>query len=187
VGKDQWHDSDQAGSRATAQKEDESRGESQAGSDRPGKVEESKSGWQEGAVESSYSVAPRKGKKMPDIKLIIVYADTIEEEDEWMKRNAGQLLYPLNQKPKFPDRIHWVYFVHNNVLDGRAKPKNFIEDPGRKVINAKGRELTHRGWFVECGDMVVLEPPKRNWTPGGFQGFRYVQESERTAFEQAFQ
>ena len=76
MGKDQRHDSDQAGSRATAQEEDEPRGESQAVSDRPGKVEESKSGWQEGAVKSSYSVAPRKGKKMPDIKPIIVYENS---------------------------------------------------------------------------------------------------------------
>jgi hypothetical protein len=70
----------------------------------------------------------------------------------------GGLLYPLNQLPKEPEQVRWVYFILRGHLVARAKAlkfEEFKENQIRPILDYDGKDIWKPGCWVKCADMEL--------------------------------
>jgi hypothetical protein len=123
---------------------------------------------------------------MNDIKLTLSKdprkrSPDITSEAQWLMK-VGSLNYELNKKPRHASAGCWVYFIRDSKLVARASARFFVWISKDELGVSFTGELTDQdGWRVE------IKPPmqiaSRPISHSGFQGFRYVRQDERAAFE----
>lgn len=122
---------------------------------------------------------------MPDIKLTLSKWKEIGRENAYMQQQQG-LSYPLPYRPRRAAPGCRVYFILRNELAARCTvmPNGFAElRQIQQMLDYKGNDIWRPGWWVKCFNMELQNAPIPS---PGFQGFRYVTDAERPAFEAAF-
>jgi hypothetical protein len=125
---------------------------------------------------------------MRDIKLTLstelgVRAPSIEDEAAWIRR-SGQMGYPLNSVPRESGIGQRVYFIRAGQLVARATIVAF-DRPGKAGKSFGGVSKPAAPAGVRVSDIEVL-PARKRIACKGFQGFRYLTDSELTELPKPF-
>lgn len=92
--------------------------------------------------------------------------------------------YPLPSCPRLAGTGCWVYFIRAGRLVARARAEAF-EVPGKPGKSYKGVSQPAAPASVVISSMAVL-PQSRRIATQGFQGFRYLTDSDDKRFPRAF-
>jgi len=129
---------------------------------------------------------------MRDIKLTLSQdkkrrSPTVEDEAKWVNLEK-EIFYPLQGRPGEAQSGCRVYFIRAGQLVARARAEEFRQLlAGVQLESYTGVPEEKGGWHVVCNSMEVLPKSRRlPHDPAFFQGFHYVRQDEKTAFERAF-
>jgi hypothetical protein len=112
-------------------------------------------------------------------------APTIEAEATWLARE-GKLYYPLSGRPRRGVPGCWVYFIRAGELVARARAMDFRRMESSELGGSyTGVPQDSAGWHVAV--IPPMELATRRVPHEGFQGFRYVSQSDAAQFEKAFE
>ena len=111
------------------------------------------------------------------------HAPSIEDEKQWMD-DTGGLCYPLSKgKPQHCVAGCWVYIIRGGKLGARGIAKDFHPPTSEKVVFFSGEETVSSSWKIFIHKIDIATSPIK---VRGFQGFRYLRESDKSRFEDAF-
>jgi len=126
---------------------------------------------------------------MRDIKITLsrdpkLRSPDVFEEARWLQ-DSGAIYYQLSTMPKYAKAGCFVYFIRNGQLVARAVADDFL----RMEVDELGGSYTGVPTTKGGIRVKVMPPMEIAVTPidhKGFQGYHYVKEEERQAFQGAF-